>query len=222
MKARFWHDRWEADQLGFHQAEVNGLLTTRWPSLDVAPDRPVFVPLCGKSLDMRWLRERGHPVVGVEFSPIAIRDFFEEAGLDVTPEKRGAFDISRSDGYRLYCGDFFELTRKDLEGVGGVYDRAALIALPPETRIRYARHLAEILPTSASILMITLDYDQTRMDGPPHSVPTDEVERLFGEAFEIDPLFSSGPQPPTDHFRERGLEVWTETVWRLRRGDARR
>jgi thiopurine S-methyltransferase len=225
MNADFWHERWETDQLGFHQTRVNDLLTRFWRDLEVARDTPVFVPLCGKSLDMIWLRQRGHPVVGIELSPIAVRDFFKENGLpdpsELGPAPGAAVEEPprgyASAGYTLYCGDFFALTRDTLAEVGAVYDRASLIALPPELRARYAEQMTRLLPASVSMLLITIEYDQRRMSGPPHSVPVAEIEALYGRDFSIETLWSSGEIAPTPRFQERGLERWNEVVLRLER-----
>jgi len=192
-----------------------------WPALGLPADCPVFVPLCGKSLDMSWLRAAGHPIKGVEFSPIAIRDFFAENQIEASTSSEGALECSTGSGYELYCGDFFDITPKILATVRAVYDRASLIALPPELRQRYAAHLIQSLPREITIMLITLEYDSSRMNGPPHSVPASEVETLFGEAFTIETLWSSGPETPTERFRERGLDSWCETVWRLDRGETR-
>ncbi len=224
MKVEFWHERWETNQLGFHQTEPNPQLREYWPKLGLPSGSRVFVPLCGKSLDMIWLREAGHPVVGVEISPIATRDFFAQA--NVVPRAISSSDagddlvLCSGGGYDLYCGDFFALGTDPLADVRAVYDRASLIALPREMRIRYAYHLDKVLPTSVSILLLTVEYDSSRMKGPPHSVLASEVEGLFGESFEIECLWSSGPEEPGPRFRERGLDSWTEKAWRLTRGGA--
>ena len=217
MKAHFWHERWETGQLGFHQAEINALLLQHWPRLAVPNGAPVFVPLCGKSLDMHWLREQGHPVVGIELSSIAIRDFFEEAGIAAQTHSHGALRRSSGSGYELFCGDFFDLARRDLAQVRACYDRASLIALPPEIRVRYAEMLIELLPEEAAILLITLEYDQAKMTGPPHSVAPSEVEALFGADYAIELLESRGPVPASPRFIERGLDVSTEHVLLLTR-----
>lgn len=223
MKAEFWHERWETNQLGFHQDEVNPLLVEHWPALAVDPAAAAFVPLCGKSLDMVWLHEQGHPIVGVELSEIACRDFFAEQGLQAShaPHPRDA-SIERwtSPGYTLHCGDFFALAPADLEGVGGGFDRGSLVALPPETRARYAAHLAEILPAGARMLLLTVVYDQSEMAGPPHSVPDDEVEALFAEHFRLERRAASGPSEPPPHFQARGLKSISEAVWILERRPA--
>ena len=222
MKARFWHERWESNQLGFHQSEVNALLREYWPKLGAPAGARVFVPLCGKSLDMHWLHDVGHEVVGVEISSIAIADFFSEAGIEATRTREGDFDRSVGGGFELYCGDFFALADSHLANVEAVYDRASLIALPEQMRARYAAHMTGILPEQVSTLLITVEYDQTLMEGPPHSVSAEEVEDLFGTAFSIDRLWTSGAVAPSERFRERGLDAWSETVWRLSRGDAQR
>jgi thiopurine S-methyltransferase len=238
MKIEFWHERWESNQLGFHQTEVNPLLREHWSRLDVPTGATVFVPLCGKSLDMLWLRAAGHAVIGIELSPIAIRDFFSAAEIESTSSatpgaapiagdandvisEPGGLGCSTGGGFHLFCGDFFALEPTHLAGVRAVYDRASLIALPPEMRVRYAEHLAGVLPAEVSIFLITIEYDQSQMKGPPHSVPADEVTRLFGDNFEIECLGSSGPEEPPERFRERGIESLCESVWRLERKGAR-
>lgn len=217
MKAQFWHERWESDQLGWHQDAPGELLVHTWTELELASTVPVFVPLCGKSLDMRWLRDRGHPIVGVELSPIACRDFFAEAGVRVEPRTEGAFDVFEADGFRLLCGDFFDLTADDVADVAGVYDRGSLIALPPEMRRRYAAHATAILPASVRILLLSVEYDPSRMDGPPHSVNRDEIETLFGGDFAIRLLHASEPAAPPPRFVERGLDAMRDTAWLLER-----
>jgi thiopurine S-methyltransferase len=218
LKSEFWHERWEEGQLGFHQTQVNAQLAEYWERLELPPDVEVFVPLCGKSLDMVWLRERGHPVIGVEISPIGIRDFFR--ALHATPrvESVGVLERSKGEGYTLYGGDLFDLSAEDLIGVRGCYDRGSLVALPEATRKRYAEHLIRILPEQISILLISLEYDESKMSAPPHSVSPDEIESLFGADFEIETLTSTGWGPAEARFRERGLDVWCETVLHLARG----
>jgi len=218
MKAEFWKERWEQDQLGWHQDAANDRLVREWPTLGIDARDPVFVPLCGKSLDMTWLRDRGHPVVGCELSEIACRDFFAEAGVDVTPKQEGGFERYEAEGYRLLCGDFFDLRAEHLEGVRGAFDRGSLIALPPEMRVRYAAHLSAILPETVRILLLTVEYDQSVVGGPPHSVTEDEVEALFADAFALTRRHLSEPgKPQHPRFVAAGLEVWQEAVWILER-----
>jgi len=196
---------------------VNPLLEKHWPKLAFAKGDAVFVPLCGKSLDMKWLRDQGHPVIGVELSPIAIRDYFESESIHFSETDHGELRLFSGGGFELYCGDFFVLSASDLSKVGAVYDRAALIALPPEMRARYASKMAELIPDGTQIVLLTIEYDQSKMSGPPHSVPPAEVESLFADAFSIEELEAGPIVEPAPPFRERGLDLWQEHLYLLTR-----
>ena len=215
MKKDFWLERWERDEIGFHQNELNPHLCKFWPELDLAIGSRVFVPLCGKSQDMLWLRERGHQILGVELSAIAVQAFFKENGY--TPEHitSGKFNRCEADGTRILCGDFFDLSRDDMANVSAVYDRASLIALPPEMRIRYVRHLASILPPATQILLIAVDYPQTEMQGPPFSVSSGEVEALYREYAKVRPLAHLDVLAQNPRFQERGLSRMRENIFML-------
>lgn len=219
MEADFWHQRWEMRQIGFHQSEVNCHLADFWAAIAaaVAPEGKVFVPLCGKSLDMLWLRERGHAVLGVELSEIAAREFFADNALpmDITPQP--PFVRYGHAGLDILQGDFFSLTPAHLDGCRLFYDRAALIALPPSMRERYAAHFSTLLPAGAEGLLVTLEYDQSRMDGPPFSVDTAEVHQLFESGFVVQALCSTDVTADNARFRDRGVPVLHEKAYRLRR-----
>ncbi len=217
MDEAFWQERWAQGQLGFHLERVNPRLQKHWPGLARASGEPVFVPLCGKSLDMGWLAQRGHPVTGVELSGIAVKAFFEAYGHPPVVTDAGAFREYRAAGVRLLQGDFFDLHAADLPGVASVYDRASLIALPPAMRPGYARHLASLLATGTRMLLVTLEYDQREMQGPPFAVHRDEVELLFSESFVLDPLELTPELELPPRFRERGLQRMRERIYRLTR-----
>jgi thiopurine S-methyltransferase len=190
MKANFWHDMWATGKVGFHRTEVNEFLQTYWAGLDVPKDGAVLVPLCGKSLDMCWLAEQGYSVLGVELSQKAIHEFLEENDLTAQPIQKTHYDGFQIDNMTLLCGDIFNLTPTDVQKVKAVYDRAALVALPPEMRVKYTQHLANILPAGTQIFLITMEYSSPKLQGPPFSVLESEVESLYGDHFKIDKLFS--------------------------------
>lgn len=218
MQADFWHERWQKNEIAFHQADVNRWLTQYWLTLGLPKAGCIFVPLCGKSLDMRWLAAQGHRVLGVELSQSACRAFFAEAGLECRESYDGRFEIFEAGLYRLLCGDFFALTATDLSGVVGVYDRAALVALPPEMRRAYARCLALRLPKRVAMLLLTFDYEQALMPGPPHAVPMMEVRELYQDAFAIEVLLETPRGEPPPPMKARGLPWISEAVIALRRG----
>jgi thiopurine S-methyltransferase len=219
VDAGFWHQRWRDNRIGFHQAEINAQLQRLWPGLGVAPDAQVFVPLCGKSLDMLWLSRR-HPVLGVELSAIAVEAFFREAGLAPVRREAGSFSVYESDRLRLLCGDFFDLRPAQLQGVRGVYDRAALIALPPGLRRDFARRLTELLLPGVSMLLLSLDYDQAQMQGPPFAVGEGEIRALFEAQWTVQGLQAQDVLAAEPRFRERGLTRLEEKAYRLERRSA--
>jgi len=212
MSTQFWLDRWAQGQIGFHQANVNSYLKAYWSRVSAGPPTTVFVPLCGKSLDMRWLCELGHNVIGVEISQKAIREFFEENGLAprVTPGRRCEYwDAGR---VRLICGDFFDLEPLDLQSVGATFDRAALVALPQEMRSRYVDKLLQVIPATTPILLVAMTYAQQEMKGPPFAVSESEVRSLFRRA-SVELLASLDVLDDNPRFRERGLKALTEQAY---------
>ena len=215
MNPEFWQERWQKNEIGFHQQEINAHLQDYWPRLGVAAGSQVFVPLCGKSRDLLWLRARGHTVLGVELSPIAVRDFFRENTLEPHSSRAGAFERCEADGLSILCGDFFNLTAEDLKGVAGVYDRASLIALPPDMRPRYAAHLSAILPKGAAILLVTMEYRQAEMNGPPFSVSEDEVRQMYEKRYDVTRLYTKDILAENPRFRERGLSALSEKIYQL-------
>ncbi|QXH48385.1 thiopurine S-methyltransferase [Pseudomonas xanthosomatis] len=215
MEPTFWHKRWADNQIGFHQAQVNPYLQAHWPALGLAPGARVLVPLCGKSLDLAWLAGQGHRVMGVELSRRAVEDFFAEHGLTAQVARRGAFEVWSSGDVELWCGDIFALRAEDVAGCTGLYDRAALIALPPEMRQQYLALLGELLPACKGLL-VTLDYNQALIDGPPFSVADDEVRAgLAGwqvEVLEAPEIIGESPK-----FQKAGVSSLVERVYRIRR-----
>jgi len=216
MHASFWHSRWQSNQIGFHQAQVNAYLQQQWPALALESGARVLVPLCGKSLDMLWLAGQGLQVLGVELSGRAVEDFFAEHQLVPQVEQSGAFKVYRCDDIEIRCGDFFALTAEDVKGCTALYDRAAVIALPVEMRKRYVEHLSAILPLSAKGLLITLDYDQSQIDGPPFAVTDGEVQRLFADWHPqeqaVHDVLADSPK-----FKQAGASHLLERVYRLQR-----
>jgi len=175
----------------------------------------VFVPLCGKSLDLLWLRDQGLAVVGVELAAAAVEAFFLENGV---PARRCAgvpFDVYDAPGLRLLCGDFFALTPALLDCVDAVYDRAALISWAPALRSGYVEHLATLMSPGTRMLLITLEYPQSQMAGPPFAVPVEEVNRLYAPHFEILEIGRQDILPHEPRLRAKGLTELFEVCYQL-------
>lgn len=177
MEPDFWNARWREGRIGFHEGRPNEHLARHIARLGAG--RRVLVPLCGKAEDLAWLAAQGHEVVGVELVEDAVRAFFAEHGLTPTVTPRGAHVEYRAGAVTVFAGDFFATTREMLGPLDALYDRAALIALPPAMRARYAAHLLSLLPQGAPGLVITLEYPQEAMPGPPFSVPEAELRAHY-------------------------------------------
>lgn len=221
MKADYWHTCWQDGRLGFHQSRFNSRLEQFWTTIGVQQGASVLVPLCGKSLDMLMLHRLGHPVVGVELSEIAVEAFFTENQLSYEVHQNGNLQeftgTGAATGLRLFAGDWFSLNIEQIGAVGGFYDRAALIAMPPDMRQQYVEKLASLLPLGAVGLLISLAYDPTKMKGPPFSVPDGEVDKRLSGNFLIEQIdYSSGPER-LGSLQKRGLDTMEERVYRLQR-----
>ena len=215
MELKFWRERWKGNQIGFHQPEYNPWLVKYWDRLGVPDGSSVFVPMCGKSLDMRWLVKKGHPVRGIELIDLAIEAYFEEAG---EPYERATADkLVKYQGPNtaILCGDFFELTAADLVGVSSVFDRGALVALPANVRGRYVDHLLRVIPEQTRILLVTLEYDQNLVAGPPFSVLPEELVVHYEERCSIEPLESKPTDLLPPKFAVQGVARAVEAAYQI-------
>jgi thiopurine S-methyltransferase len=215
MQPEFWHERWRKGQIGFHQSAIDQNLTRHFPELKVAHGTRVFVPLCGKSLDLKWLRSQGYPVVGVELSALALEAFCAENGVPARRRTKGQFEIYEDSQLELHCGDFFALTPADLGEVGCVYDRAALISWAQELREPYVRHLATLLRPGTPMLLVTMEYLQSQMPGPPFSLSAAEVQALYSPYYVIEPLGRRDILASEPRLRARGITELDEACYRL-------
>ncbi|MCO4203215.1 thiopurine S-methyltransferase [Aeromonas taiwanensis] len=215
MEAAFWHQKWKENRIGFHQADFNRWLQSWWSAQQ--GDEPVLVPLCGKSRDMLWLREQGHPVDGFELSELAVTQFFAENSLSAETSEQGPYQCHQHDHLRIYQGDFFaapELGRR----YRLVYDRAALIALPTAMRRQYAALMSRLVEARGQVLLVTLEYQPEQQLQPPFSVGEMEVRTLFERDFSVEVL---GRAAELDHPRVLAgqLSYFDEVAYRLiRRG----
>lgn len=215
MDPQFWHERWQKHDIGFHQKQIHDLLIRHWSKLGAASGTSVFVPLCGKSLDMAWLASQGHRVIGTELSELAIDAFYSSQGLVPAESYSGSFAVKRAAPYELWLGDHFALPASATSNIGAVYDRAALVAMPRTMQSQYAAKLAEQTPRGVAVLLVSLDYDPSDMTGPPFPVPNRHIVSLFGGDFRIELLESRDGLEASPNLRNRGLTALTETVFKL-------
>lgn len=217
MQPDFWLDRWRTAQIGFHQAAVDRHLKAYWPLLKLPAGSAVFVPLCGKSLDLMWLQTSGHDVTGVELSPIALESFLMENGIPARRRVLSDFDAYEAKGLILYRGDFFKLTRTLLGKIAAVYDRAALISWTPAAREAYVNHLTSITSPGTQTLLIAVEFPPEQMSGPPFPLTRDAIENLYASHYSIIELGRHEILELEPRLKARGLTELREICYRMTR-----
>lgn len=217
MNPDFWHDRWHEGRIGFHQETVTPWLPMLWPTLELPVGSRVFVPLAGKSLDLLWLRAQGHRVLGVELSRLAVEQFFAEHGLTPTTRESRHGTHYAHDGIELICGDAFALDAEALADCDAVFDRAALIALPPDLRQRYVGELYAHLPRGCRGLLVTLEYPQAEKVGPPFAVDEAEVRALYERDWTVAVLDQADILAMQPGFIAEGVTALATVAYRLDR-----
>lgn len=184
MDAEFWHERWDANEIGFHQKQGNALLKTHFSKLNLSAGSRVFIPLCGKTKDIAWLLINKYRVVGAELSEIAVKALFDELGIVAEVVEAGKLRHYRAENIDIFVGDIFEVSAELLGGVDAIYDRAALVALPADMRVRYSRHMVDI-SRAAPQLIICFEYDQDLQHGPPFSISETELRRHYDKSYAV-------------------------------------
>lgn len=217
MQPQFWHDRWRTGQIGFHQSAVDRHLRRHWPELGLSNHSRVFVPLCGKSLDLLWLRERGHSVAGVELSTVALESFCMEQGVPARRRTLDPFDVYEAERIELYRGDFFKLAPEQLGTFSAIYDRASLISWTPELRSAYVAQVAALSKPGTLTLLIVTEYPQAQMPGPPFSISAEDIDRLYSGNHAIKEFSRQDILAEEPRLRSRGVTQLQEVCYRLTR-----
>jgi thiopurine S-methyltransferase len=221
MEHEFWNNAWQNGRTGWRQSSPSHWLADCWHKLELAPGSSVLVPLCGDSPDMQWLLEAGHVVIGGDLSEQALQNFL--ASHDIAYQRIEHADLIelRGERIRLFAGDFMALGSEHTGAIDGFYDRAATIALPDAMRRNYANHLIDLVGQDATGLLVSIEYDQSEMNGPPFSVPTDAVQALFGHAFTLEPAGQDGGPDVLGGLRDRGLSALVESAFICRAGTSK-
>lgn len=222
METEYWLKRWREGRTGWHHEEVMPLLVQHWSALNVRPSARVLVPLCGKSLDMLWLSQQGMRVLGIDVSPIAIESFLAENQLHARTRSTAEgthYEVTNAPGgdIEIINGDVFEADSEAVAQCAAFYDRAALIAMPAPMRDRLANDVYLQLPADSSGLLITLDYPEHEMQGPPFSVDDAEVHRLFDRQWNVERLERRDILASQPMFSGQGVTALHTTVYALTR-----
>jgi thiopurine S-methyltransferase len=183
MDAKFWMDAWNAGRTGFHLNQFHDKLLEHFPRLAPEKGQWALVPLCGKTKDLLWLQGLGLKVHGVELHESAVKAFFAENRLSPTTSRDEKFVHYSAGEIQISCGDFLKIEARECYDF--VYDRASLVALPPGMRADYVRVVAQSLKRGGKYLLVVYTYDPGLLDGPPFSIDTAEVQKLYEDDFAI-------------------------------------
>lgn len=216
MEANFWHQKWERGEIGFHESDTNPLLINHFKKLHVDAGGRVFLPLCGKTRDIAWLLANGYRVAGAELSPLAVEQLFDELGVEPEITQIGTLARYSASGIDVFVGDIFAVSANDIGPIDAIYDRAALVALPAGLRERYTSHLID-LTGAAPQLLVTLEYDQQLLDGPPFSVAASEIARHYSATYQLQCIESNAVAGGL-----KGKVAATEAAWVLLNAGNRR
>ncbi len=210
-----WRSHWTRKTPGFHEGQVNAYLEKFLPLFDLAPGDTIFMPLCGKAVDILWLSQQGYRVIGVELSEVAVLSFFEESSIEFVKVQQENFSVYKAKNITLYQGDFMHIQAQHLADCKLVYDRASIVAIEPFNRQSYKHKMLQIIPAAIPMLMVTLEYDQDIMQGPPFSVPASEISALYHPQYSAHFLQSNEQSTEGSRWRERGLQSLIESALRL-------
>jgi len=210
MNNEHWLERWKEKNIGFHEEEINPLLVKHFKNLNLSLNSRVFVPLCGKTTDISWLLMLGHDIVAVELSEIAVKELFEELFILPKVSKENGVIRYHTTGIDIFVGDIFDIDSEMIGNIDAIYDRAALVALPKDVRIKYTQHLRE-LSNNAPQILFCCEYDQSIMKPTPFSIEQNEIEEHYKDYYKIELLERKEIEGGL-----KGKYPANDTVWHLK------
>jgi len=205
MDLEFWKQAWRDGRTAFHQGQTSPHLVRHLPLLNINENDHVLLPLCGKSLDLLYLQDLNLKVTGIEISELAIEQFQAEHPREYKQTKKGNFTVYQNEKLEIWNGDFFEFHSDITSPIHYVFDRAAMVTLPFDLRKHYAEKLCEFLNLGAKILLVTFEYPQEKVPGPPFSVNKDEVELLYKD-FKVQEIYRETITAISPKFVEAGIQ----------------
>ncbi len=211
MELSYWQSRWKKGLIGFHLNQPHHSLESFFKPYLKENDL-VYLPLCGKTPDIKWFANQNCRVQGTEISEIAIQDFFKEHNLNPTVSQSHNTTLYRADNIELRQADFLKDAKILQSTADFIYDRAALVALPPQKRPGYIEKAIQILKPGGYYALVAFTYDQDEMTGPPFSVPLQEISAYF-DAFVKIQFRETEILETLKKFQERGLSSMSEQLY---------
>lgn len=210
-----WSNRWREGRAGWHLDCVHKMLAKYFDKMaNGRSDLKIFVPLCGKAMDMKWMFDQGHRIVGVEYDEKVVKELFEESQIEVADVKEmgGLKLYSSADGrFKVYQGDFFLFKKEyEPEPMSGIWDRGSLVAVNVADREKYASVILTVMGCDCRYLLDTLEYDVSQYVGVPHCVTDSEIHVLYSSKCNIERLERSDAL--VERWKKQGLTSFHEKV----------
>ncbi len=216
MEISYWKSRWRKNNTGWHMTEVYPMLPELWPKLALRDNATVLVPLCGKSRDMQWLAAQGFHIIGVEASSKALEQFMQSSDRQFSRTHSHGYTVFTSTDINLWQGNFLNLPQRAIGPVNAIYDKASIVALPPEMRKEYSRKLLNLCNDTTEIFLQSFEYEQKEMNGPPFSVDENEIRSHFDQRFNITLMNERSIFENVKKFQQRGLSSYfIEKIYHL-------
>lgn len=218
MSKNTWEDCWSVGKTFFHRSAYHPMLVEHIEKLiNGRSNLVIFIPLCGKSLDIKYLYDLGHTVVGVEGAKSPIEEFFGEHNLEFTksdcPSVNGSVYKNGDNRIRIYHGDMFDFNGKDEVKFSGVWDRGSFGAINKTDRPKYVELLTSMVTEDCQYLLNTYDYNPEQFSGPPHCFTDEEMLGYWGHKWNITRIHYEDVN--NDSKREKGVEYFNEQVHHL-------
>ncbi|MCB0272149.1 MAG: hypothetical protein KDD46_03965 [Bdellovibrionales bacterium] len=182
----YWKKRWLSGDIGWHQNEVHPLLVKYYDAYSLRNENHFFFPLCGKTLDVDWILQKGHQVTCVEISEIAIEEIAKRLHIHWQMRTENNFTVYQHDKLTIYKGDYFDCVNLDIPPIDVVFDRGAFVAIDPKKREKYANIYKKLHPKK--MFLVLYRYDLNASTSPPFAFEEGEIEKLLTSDFDIDKL----------------------------------
>lgn len=191
MTVGMWKECWNTPNVEFHNPQLNELFVKYHQRMLTRPGMRIFVPLCGKAVEMKWLVDHGHKVVGLEAAPVPCKAFFEENGIPYNVKEmkgiHGEKYESLDHNIVIYSCDFFLFTADICGEFDGIWDSGGLNSMDVEDREAYIRRIRTLMGKGCVNLTEFVNFDKSMVD-ITWSMTKEELQKVFGEGFIVEDL----------------------------------
>ncbi|XP_075246699.1 uncharacterized protein LOC142340123 isoform X2 [Convolutriloba macropyga] len=217
----FYDEKYSKGYSPWHMDTVNYNLLKHYNRIqpEGEPLRKILVPMSGKTVDIKWLADKGHEVVAVEISQSACRQIFTRDNIPFEeidcPQVEGKLFKPVSGRIKAYCCDVFKFT-KEVEGeFESVWERGAVIAFEEDLRKKYFEHVKTLVSKGCSWMSSIFQYDRNVYYNHPYCLNDDEIERVFSDGqFSYEKIDETVYTADREYTEEEAENVMVKLVWK--------